>query len=359
MSENGENKPRETALAAFEDFNSVCEDVADENPAVKLRTEADAFENLTETLAECYVDGLSSIPAGQFASMVSDVSNSLNKTEAKQQIVSDTQQAKSDNNGRPSLDHYINNNLQEVRIVRTTDHVDLTRYVWDFGDTTLETESGGESRTHFNWVNFRDSIDDAGGPYCTAPRDPLTETHEWRDWIVDLRNERKTEKTNVGPRTNAVEHLQNRVRRSDAFGSLTEATDYQGVYVEVLEDRPDDAEPVDTDDTPQQLPDWRVETVYMPNEWPVNAAEEFGISTQALQNEIDARGHMLNGQGKIASQEYVSGQYVTFWVVNGDFATPSVYQPEGEASDSTGAQALESDKGGKTDDGDIGSIGGN
>lgn len=350
--------PKTRALDAFGDFNDRCDEVAGGSPATRLRAEADAFEELTDALASCYVDGLTDMTEGQFAAMVADVSDSLNKTEAKQQIVSATQSAKSAHNGRAPLDEWIDGNLTEVRVVRTTDAVDVTRYVWDFGSVTLETESGGEGRRHFSWLDFRDTIHDAGGPYLADPSDPLTDSKEWREWIVDVLEERKTEKMNVGPRTNAVEHLQNRVRRSDAFGSLSEAVDYGGVYVELADERPEGAEPVDTDDAPQELPEWRVETIYLDNEWPVEASDEYGISTQALQNEIDSRGYMLDGHSKIATQEYVDGQYVTFWVVDGDFATPAAYQPEGEATDHTGVGALEADEQANTDVSDLGSIGG-
>lgn len=360
MSEAAEQpSPRERALEAMAEFEEACEEVEDESPAVRLKQEADAFEEFTDTLGECFADGLKSMSAGQFADTVAELSSSLNKTEAKQQIASKSMALKAEETGRKPLDDWIGEKLDQVRVVRTTDHVDDTRYVWDFGDVTVETSSGEEGRGHYNYVNFRDSIHEAGGPYLLDPNDPLKDSMEWRAWIVDQLEENEQVKTTKGMRTNAVEYLQNRVRRSDAHGSLGDALNYNGVYAELSNDPPDGEDSIDTDRTPQPCPDWRVDTLYIDNEWPKEAAEEFGISTRALQNEIDARGYMLEGHSKIATQEYVDGQYVTFWVLDGDFATPAAFQPEGEATDVSGVGALEADEEQRDDRDDFGSIGGN
>ncbi|WP_215415495.1 hypothetical protein, partial [Escherichia coli] len=56
---------------------------------------------------------------------------------------------------------------------------------------------------------------------------------------------------------------------------------------------------------------------------------------------IDSRGYMLNSNNKIATREYVDGEVVTFWVVDGDFAAPNTYQPEGE--EQTGAEGMDTE----------------
>ena len=340
--------PRDQAFEAYEEFAGICEELDDESPALRLRKEADAFEAFSERVAECYANGLTSVTAGQFASMVADVSGSLNKTEAKQHIVSKTQTRKNDAADRPALNGWLTESLQEVRVVRTTDHVDRTRYVWDFGTTTLETESGDEGRAHYHWKNFRDSIYDAGGPYCAPPDENLRAMEEWRDWIVTQLERHKTEKTTLGPRSRAVDTLQNRVRRAEAYGELSMALDYQGIYLEFAGEQPTE--------TVTEFGEHTIQTLYIPNEWPTEVVEDHGISVQALQNEIDARGFMLEGHSKIATQEYVDGQYATFWVVTGDFATPAIYSTDGR--DRTGGREFESDGTVSEPDFEGGSIGG-
>ena len=340
-SEATQSDLRNRALDAFEDFSDACEAVENEDPATRLRTEAEAIDNFTEEVGKCYAEGFTEMTIGQFASMVKDVSNTLNKTEAKQQIATATQNAKNASKGRERMTDWIDANLQEVRIIRTTDHIQETRYVWDFNAVTLETGSGEESRTHYHWGNFRDSIHEAGGPYLADPPDGLREMNEWREWIVELLEERNVEKTNVGPRTLAVRDLQNQVRNVSAFETLEAAINYGGVHAKVNNDPPDGAEPVDTDTAPQRLPEWRVDVLYIPNGWAVDAAEDNGTTTRALQNEIDSRGYMLNSNNKIATREYVDGEVVTFWVVDGDFAAPNTYQPEGE--EQTGAEGMDTE----------------
>lgn len=340
--------PRDEAFDAYERFAETCESLADESPALRLRREADAFETLADDLASCYVDGLSSVPVGQFASMVSDVSSSLNKTEAKQHIVSKTQDLKTKGNDRPQITEWIQENLREVRVVRTTDHVDVTRYVWDFGATTLETESGDEGRTHYHWQNFRDTIYDAGGPYCTPPPEQLREIEDWREWIVTRLEEHKTEKTTMGPRTLAVNELQNRVRRAEAHGKLLSALNYQGVYLELDGDPPEE--------TITDISEYDPTAMYLPNNWATEAAEEHGVSTQALQNELDARGYLLPGRSKVATQEYVGGQYTTWWVLTGEFAQPASYDPSELSASHTVNTPGESDT--PDDDFEGGMIGG-
>lgn len=352
--------PKQQIYQELQGFQDDCEEVAHESPVQRLQAEATALDTLTDTLADIYAEHPSADPdIGRVAAVVSDVSQTVTKTAAKQELAERSQKARNNETDRTPLDEWVKNNLREVRVIRTTDHMDATRYVWDFGPVTLETEGGDEGRGHYHWINFRDSIDEAGGPYCADPNDPYTDHQEWRNWIVTKREQRETVKTNVGPRTNAVHALQDRVRRTDAFESLDDAINYSGVHVELAgeADRPDDAEPFDAEETDAEIPNWKVDTIYIPNSWAVEEAEEYGISTRALQNEIDARGYMLDGHSKIATREYVGNSYATFWVVQGDFATPAAYQPEGAEIKRGGVDALEADEREQTED-DFGSIGG-
>jgi hypothetical protein len=93
------------------------------------------------------------------------------------------------------------------------------------------------------------------------------------------------------------------------------------------------------------------------NEWAKDAADEYEVSTRALQNELDARGFTLDETTSVSSQEWVGGRYETFWTLNGDFAAPAAYQPEASTEEREN-EATDGDSE-STDDADYGAIGGN
>lgn len=316
--------PFERATSALEQTINTLEAAQDANIAVQMKKEQQGVEQLADTLAECYADGMNA-PEGRFAEAIADASR-LNKTEAKSLITRKIQEAEADD-GQP-LNRWVAENLAEVRVIRTTDHVQDTRYVWDFGNTTVETASGEGRRGHFGWLNFRDLIYESGGPYLDDPVPDLRDGSDWRNWIVTQEQAHGVEKVSTGPRTNAVEHLKKRVRNADGYGNLRDAADMQGVYAEVNNDPPEDSDPADTDAPEQKCPKWRVELVMVSNEWAKDAADEYEISTRALQNELDARGFTLDETTSVSSQEWVGGRHETFWTLTGDFAAPAAYQPE-------------------------------
>lgn len=351
----GDRDEFERATDALDECLAKLEAAGEASVSVQMKKEQEAVEELADTLADAFANGLNS-SEGRFAAAVADVSR-LNKTEAKSLIARKVQEAQA-NAGNP-LNVWIADNLEEVRVIRTTDHVQDSRYVWDFGGVTVETASGDGRRGHFSWMNFRDAIYESGGPYLDDPQPSYRDGKDWRDFIVNQEKANGVEKVATGPRTNAVDYLKKRVRNADGFGNLEDAADMQGVYVEVNNDPPEGVQPVNTDDPEQECPIWRVEMVMVPNEWAKDAAEEYEISTRALQNELDARGYTLEGQTSVSSQEYVGGRYETFWTLSGDFAAPAAYQTEAESpdGDGEGKSAAERDER-AIDDGDLGAVGG-
>lgn len=346
--------PEERASQAIEEFAEMIEAAENADVGQRIQTESEAFEELTETLGECYAAGLNA-PAGLFAEEVADRSR-LTKTIARQGIAEKSQRMAVGAADREPLNEWVDSNLAEVRVVRTTDHVSDTRYVWDFGDVTLETTSGSEGREHYAWSLYRDAIKDAGGPYLADPPEYLRDGTAWREWIVGIEEDRGTTKVYSGPRTNAVEYLQNRVRTADGFGELEAAVDYNGVYVEVHNDPPKGEEPVDTEASEQECPDWRVEMLLISSEWIRDAEDEHGIKARALQNELDALGYTLEGKRSVSTRKYVAGRQLTFWAVNGSFASPAAYSPDAASADVSGAAAFDADA--ETDSQDFGTVGG-
>ncbi|WP_436910326.1 hypothetical protein [Halosimplex marinum] len=347
--------PFERATTALEECLTQLEAAQEASVAVQMKKEQEAVEDLADTLAECFADGLDT-PQGRFAKAVSEVSR-LNKTEAKSLIARKVQEVEADD-GQP-LNLWVADNIEEVRVIRTTDHIQDTRYVWDFGGVTVETASGDGRRGHFGWPNFRDLVYESGGPYLDDPQPDYRDPDEWREFIVGQEEAHGVEKVSTGPRTNGVEYLKKRVRNADGFGDLEDAADMQGVFVEVNNDPPEGVEPVDTDAPEQECPEWRVDMVMLPNDWAKDAAEEYDVSVRALQNELDARGFTVEGQTSVSSQEYVGGRYDTFWTLTGDFAAPAAYQPEATKPEGQGAGSMaERDEDEAADGRDVGAIGG-
>jgi hypothetical protein len=351
------NEIEEEAIAALDQAEDTLDNIDEDGVAAKIQKEQEVIDDLTTTLAELYADGLN-MNEGHFAHGISECSR-MTKTEAKGDITRKIEDI--NNQGKTSLNAWVANNLNEVRVIRTTDHVSDTRYVWEFEDgTTVET--GSDNRTHFMWAEFRNQIFDAAGPYLAKPEDRYAEGKEWAEFMVRLIQERKTEKTSTGPRTRAIEYVKTRIRNAGGYGNVRDAADYRGVYVEVNNDPPDDEDPVDLDVTQQECPLWRVDLLMFPNSWAKDAAEEHDITTRAVQNELDARGMTVEGR-QVSETKYVGGQYQTFWKLGGNFASPAAYQPEaddddtdtGSDSDVDGDDTAEDDS---VDESDYGGIGG-
>jgi len=323
---------------AMQDFETAIKELEHADVTERLRGETDAFEDTTEQLAAVYAEEPDARPQlGAVAKSMSDISKTITKTDAKEKITSLAQKQRAADNGneRTPLDVWVRNNLQEVRITRTTDHIDATTYAWNFGSVVVETESGDESRAHYHWINFRDRIEETGGPYLSDPNDPLTDMQEWRDFMVRQREQHANVKTFVGQRTMAVQNLQNGVKQRDAFESLEATLNFGGVHAKLNNDPPSEAETVDTDAALQRLPEWRVDKLLVPNGMASDAVEDTGATVRGLQVELDARGYTVNGQPKISVRKSFAGQRQRFWVLEGNFATPNNYQPAGEEKTAT------------------------
>ncbi len=342
---------KERAIDALDEATTSLKAADDDSLSAQLREEQRIIDTLSDELAECYLEGLN-MAEGRFAQAISETSR-LTKTEAKKEITRKIREAETEEESPVNV--WVSENLAQVRVIRTTDHISDTRYVWVFDDgTTVET--GSNHRTHFMWPEFRDEIYDAAGPYLTKPEDGYVQGEDWREFIVHQIQEHKIEKESIGPRTRAIEYLKKRIRNADGFGDLQDAADYQGVYID-LEPPDDDPDPEDEED-----PLNRVESLMFQNSWVKDAAEEHEVTTRAIQNELDARGFTVDGR-RVSETKYVGGRYQTFWKLNGSFASPASYEPDSDGdsddeakteSDSDTSAASSEDSDSDTDTGEDG-----
>jgi hypothetical protein len=215
----------------------------------------------------------------------------------------------SSSSGLPVLDEWIDDNLERVVRVETTDAVQDTRFRWDFADGTIETSKTKDGITHFSWSHFRDEIYEGLGVNTAKPM--RREAEEWREWISHLVEQRGEVKSNFGPRSAAVEKVQEFVRDSVAFGKKGDASERGGVYI---------------DDDPAGNP---TELCVMGTDIK-RICDDQEIDVRALQQELDARGHTHDRLNGVSEGEYAAGRTVRYWVLDPDFATPAGYMEEAD-----------------------------
>lgn len=213
--------------------------------------------------------------------------------------------------GPAPLDDWIDANLERVVRVETTDSTQDTVFRWDFSDGTVETATTKDGVTHFSWSHFRDEIYQGIGVNTAKPN--RREAEEWRTWIAELIKSRGETKTNFGPRSAAIEKLQEYVRDSIAYGNKADAVERGGVYMD--------------EDPHNGSPD---ELCVMNNDVK-RICDDQEVEVRGLQNELDARGFTHDRVNGVSEGEYVDGAMIRYWVLKPDFATPAQFLEEGVA----------------------------
>lgn len=304
--------------------------------------EREAVEDVfVDAVATALVGG-ENFPVVRYSSPVGDVSHNYNRTVVKQLITDRVEQLRGEAGPRP-FNEFIEERLETVYITRTTDANQGTTYTWDFGTFRVETRSGGDGRGHFHWSHFRDTVLEAGGPNVGRPPDYLASGDDWRDFIVPIIEDRGEARTIEGPRTRAVDRLENRITRATGYGTAEAALDYGGIWVvrETTEVPdwwggfgPSAAESRDL--SPETVRDVRV-----PEADIVQALNELEATRTGLYNELDARGHTLPGRRGVSQDEWVDGSKARFWVLSPSLAVPRVYEPDPRAAPRPDAPAAE------------------
>lgn len=361
--------PKARAMAALEEAVDDLDAADGGNTMEVARAESDAVEKVVDAVAEALVDGMNE-SVGFFAGALADVCHYNNKTDLKQQIKDRVTELRDD--GKEPLDGFMEDRLEKVTVVKTTDHKQGAQYIWDFGTFKVETKSGRDRRGHFAFNNFRNYIHESGGVNCARPEKDHRGGEEWRDFVTDLIDERSKEQRVVGPRTEAVEALSNKIKRLTGYGTPEGALDHTGVWVV--------CEQYETPDwwgvgqpfwyerpAPVTLPDWwaafapapgRKPEMY-PGDWWGNGdprgrlpgddydlhadaveqvrvhesvvkpiLDDVGITRDALYHELDARGHTIPGMSGVSMSKWVDGSDERFWALLPDVGCPRAYVPD-------------------------------
>ncbi len=329
---------RDDAMAAMD---SAVEDLEDlhataDNAAIAGKREQEVIDEFTETVAQALADGLND-PVGLYAGAAADVTEYYSKTDIKQKIKDRSESVS--HSDKPPLDEFVEDELESVTVTKTTDRHQGAIYVWDFGEFKVETESGTDRRQHFSFPSFRDFIFESGGLNVGRPTENRRDGADWRDFIVDIIDERGVEQTNVGPRTAAVEDLANKIRRRVGYAIAEDAVDHSGIWVVTSMSLPDwwvpdwwqDGEiqprsPSDEHATDRNLINIREIRVHESLIAPL--IDDSEITRSALYHELDARCLTIPGTPGTSMTEWVNGRTERFWALRPDIATPEMYVPD-------------------------------
>jgi hypothetical protein len=214
------------------------------------------------------------------------------------------------------LDRYLEDDLEVVKRIESTDQHTETTLRWEFSDgVAVETDEG----SHLEHYNFYKKLESGtrkklqpdlasasiGDPsenpdeyarLSLGPRSRPWSVDEWIKCITDLVDERQTLVESVGSRTMTWERLSNEINMSRAVSRLSLAVDRRMIFAKA-------AEGGDLDE------------LWVPSKLVSDICEEHGVSPKALQQELSARAidsDALSGD-RISETENVDGRLVRFW----------------------------------------------
>ena len=213
-----------------------------------------------------------------------------------------------------ALDRYLEENLETVRRIESTDHHSETTLSWQFSDgAVVEIDDG----THIEKYNFYKKLamatgkklqpelvsEQVGEPeedgyerLSLGPRSRPWHEDNWIECITDLLDERQTFVESVGARTTAWEAVANEVRLSRAVSDLPVAVDQ--LMPHAMED--DDGE---------------LAEVWLPGKTVTKVCEEYAVEPKALQEELAARGVDSDDLGgdRISERITIEQNAARFW----------------------------------------------
>lgn len=311
---NGTVDPRSPDQIAREARNTALEELdaaaGMDNVADRAQAEQKAAVAFADEMAVAIGKGLSKAHARSACGQLSDAAKYYTKSDLADLIQEATSDLDNEADGRRPFDEILEDELNEVVIVRTTDAKQGTIYRWQFAGASVETKATSEGRTHFHWTDFRDEYFDALGEDPAKPTQERQGGEEWREFIVGLVEDRGREVTTRGPRSSAVDGLKNFIRRSRAYGDIEHMVERDGLYLD---------EPLEED--PSEL--------WVPNHEVKRISDDHELSTvRELQLELDARGYTRNRIAGVSESTFVNNNKVTYWVLDAGIAEPAEYLDE-------------------------------
>ncbi|MDS0478667.1 hypothetical protein [Natrinema sp. 1APR25-10V2] len=291
-----------------------------EGMTVRMHQENRLVGRSVDYIAEWSEEGeISSANANALADALSSELAHYTKTDIKSEFKQVFVDGGSGSDGIP-FDELIENRLEEVKMVSTTDAKQGLIWRWHFSDgVQLETEkSKDDGRKHYDWNSWKEDYFEAllslgKGEEIAPPTRDRRDSNDWKAWISSVLLEKATTVEHVGPRTEAVELLRDFVNRQVGFSDVKDMRDRQGIWM--------DAPPVEHDGEAATDGGGPTE-IRIPTQAVKRVCDQAGIETRALQIELDAREHTVPETTGVSDYEFVDGQRVSFWRLDADFAEP-------------------------------------
>jgi hypothetical protein len=203
--------------------------------------------------------------------------------------------------GATPLDAWLTTHTERVVVYSSPDaHADA-EYRWHLTDGRTFATDGN---THFRWQALRKAIFNALGERPGQPEP--ADNADWPAWVMGFINEHREERETLGPRSEAIADLADKLRDATATPDAEDAV-RGGVFGRVWMASAD------------------ADTVRVPAETIRRITDEHGITPRAFQVELDARG-LLDGHSRPETLD--SGRTVRFWSISTDLATPGAFEPE-------------------------------
>lgn len=332
------DEPVDRARAALDAALDGLADAQDAEGAMEAgKREQAAIDRLVDGVANALLDGLDE-PAGFYAGIAAEETVYFTKTDITAQITDRVEELQGADGPQP-LNEFILDRLDAVQVTRVTDANQGAWYRWDFDTFHVETRSGGDGRGHFRWDHFRNLILESGGVNVGRPVKNRRSGDDWREFIVSVLDDRGATRTIEGPRTRAVDRLENRVTNLTGYGGPEAALGYGGIWVvreqESIPDwwatfGPGGSEPRDIERE-------SVSEVCIPESVIDAVLEDLDVTRSGLYHELAARGHTLPRMTGVSREEWVDGRKDRFWVLRPTLAVPRVYKPDPYAEPTTDA----------------------
>lgn len=322
------DEARTTALATIEETHNSYKEPGDIAPA-----EQAALDAFADAMATALLDGLRGSDTAAYVAPIADAAKYYNKTDVQGRVQDAVEER--ENVGKTPLDDMLRHDLRNVRVIKTTDKKQGTVYRWDFPNGEVETRSGKDGRGHFAWHNFRDLYLEATGDDAGKPAKGLQDGEAWRDFTVEIIEEKGTTVEHTGPRTLAVESLRNHIRNQTAYPTDEHMIVRDGVGVvvpTVADDLPEWWANFARPETDPEVPP-TVEEIHVPAGVVKRIADRQEVTTRGVQTELDARGYTLDRLGHgVSENAHFNGNTHPYWALSPKLAVPRVYDPHPESA---------------------------
>ncbi len=265
-------------------------------------------EVIPEVLRDIVQEDINDIFVGVHFGAIANISGvNFTKTNLKD-LYGKYKQEKVDSLGteqKTPLDEWLVDNVEKVVKKTTTDtNVDVTYIFHISGEQkTIETKQDHYSFTTLSKLIYKQ--------FDVQTSDPSEKANDaWGDWIESFIQRQKEEEEFVGPRTQVIEELKERIDGSDAYTDIELAYNRRRIHYDEEED-----------------------AYNVPSRLITSVCEEFGITPEALSSEMKKK--EIVSSGGCSKKKQVGERRPRFWEIPSDFADANVVSEEDEEFDTS------------------------